>query len=205
MLNMSKALPLDIFQINGKHISLKSETNQLPTNSVPTPSALSETQCDGHKSQDLLNEAVQTSMRSLKNLSPALYCIAHLLFANGLRISEVLQISPGDISSAGFVKIRGSKGSEDRVIHSGDACDYLLKCRKLSVFPFEGISRFHVYREFKKVGLSHRFGDNKRKSVTHIFRHMASLNAKSVNADLDTRARQLGHKSTKSTEYYGKS
>jgi integrase len=47
-------------------------------------------------------------------------------------------------------------------------------------------------------------GSNKNKAVTHSMRHLAAQSSKNVGAKIDTIANQLGHKSTKSTEYYAK-
>ena len=160
--------------------------------------------CENSMSLEQSNSIVLDSIEILRYRNPILFVIAMLQYQFGLRISEVLAITCYDISVGGYIKINSKKGSFERIIHSGISSEYMLRCKSNNVDPFVEINRFYVYREYKKVGLSMKFGDNEKSSVTHLFRHIAGLNAKSVTNDLESRARHLGHKSTKSTQYYGK-
>jgi len=174
------------------------------TKSVSKPSAQLSPPCDAGNSSGQSHDPLVCKIESLKRVSQLLYYIALLQFLHGLRISEVLAIRPYDITSQGFVKINAVKNSNSRIIHAYEATNYLLKCKTYGKYPFAEFNRFYVYRQYKKAGIGKKFGTNRVTSVTHYFRHNASLQAKSVNADITTRAHQLGHKSTKSTEHYEK-
>jgi site-specific recombinase XerC len=69
---------------------------------------------------------------------------------------------------------------------------------------FTNYNRFYIYRLFKKLGFTQKFGDNVNFSVTHFFRKSAALEALSMNNDLQDITSILGHKSAKSAHYYNK-
>lgn len=202
---------IDDFETPKKHVLtqqmlsriLGTQTKNQPNKSVQTPTAQTSTLCGPGKSSSEDLTSVLSSIEAIKNYDRRLYFIASLQYGFGLRISEVLEISPYDITSTGHVKVKGKKGSNERMIFSDILRSYFVDCKIRKIYPFNGIDRFYVYRSYKKFGLSRRFGSNKNSSVTHLFRHLASLAAKENGVSIETRAQQLGHKSTKSTQYYG--
>lgn len=181
-----------------------SKPNSLRTISDPRFAAQSSALCVRNSVPGTSQDPLFQSLDLLKQRSQKLYLIAHLQFVHGLRISEVLDIKHSDISPQGFIKIGSKKMSSGRIIHAGESLEYMHQCRASLVHPFAGFDRFFVYREYKRVGLMKFVPGNKKASVTHLFRHNASSQALKVGADIETRAHQLGHKSTKSTQHYGR-
>lgn len=128
--------------------------------------------------------------------------VIELLVLYGLRISEVLNINATDIFPNGQIRIRGAKGSEDRMI-------YAIRSRKL--FEFMRINqlslpstynRFYFYRLFKKKGIYAQFGGNFNNSVTHYFRYSYILELLKQGLQLDQIRKIIGHKSINSTIHY---
>lgn len=98
--------------------------------------------------------------------------------------------------------VKETKGSQNRYISSPNSSQYLLNCLRQKINPFEGLSRFYVYREYKKLGLSMSFNDNFNNSVTHMLRHVYIAELNSVSDGLEDTARLVGHKNINSTKHY---
>jgi integrase len=171
-------------------------------NSVSSPSAQTTILLRNRDSQAQELEALNLQLRRLKNYSLMCYYIACCQLEHGLRISEVLNIAPSDIMPTGHVTIRGSKGSKNRTVLMVGAKQYLVNCRKNNVYPFEGISRFHVYRAYKSVGIWAYFNGNEKASVTHFFRHLIGQVFNQSGKAKEVTQEYLGHKSINSTSYY---
>jgi integrase len=122
----------------------------------------------------------------------------------GCRISEALMISKNDITLDGKVYISGKKGSLDRVNPVIASRDYLLKCKLNEYDPFTGMNRFTARRHLLRIGISKLKKGRINESVTHIFRDEFVKDMRSIEIDESVRSRAIGHKSVKSTSYYGK-
>lgn len=130
--------------------------------------------------------------------------VIELMFMWGLRVSEVLQVNTSDISKSGNIRIKALKGSNFRVVRSSLYSSFWLDS-DATILPLNAVySRFYFYRLFKRVGLYGHFGNNCNNSVTHYFRHLRGLDVQDTFNDWDLTANALGHKSSKSTLYYGK-
>jgi len=131
--------------------------------------------------------------------------ICDLQLQYGLRISEVLNITPYDLLTLGRIRIRSQKRGKDRIINYSDINNYLNFCRESSVYPFRDFNRFFVYREYKKQGLCIFHSKGKKSSITHSFRHII---AQLLDMEIENKeqiSEFLGHKSLKSLESYIKS
>jgi len=122
--------------------------------------------------------------------------------ATGCRVSEALQLKPTDITTTGLVKLSSLKGSDKRIVHSGNAMKFLLDCKKKNHILWNEWTRQFVYREFKKLGIGQQFGRSSTKSVTHYFRHIIAKSIKNENMNMTDTKKFLGHKSIKSTAHY---
>ena len=173
--------------------------------SVPTPSAQSTTSCAPGNAQISAIESKVIYLIGSKSLSVQDRLLIDLLYFNGLRISEALNICYSDIRKDGSIFVKGLKGSENRLIRSVYFNSYLTSLFNL----FEGrlftTSRFYYYRLFKKLGLYLHFEGNSVNSVTHVFRHIYASSIMSDTGDLDLVKRQVGHKSIKTTAIYAHS
>jgi len=170
--------------------------------SIPNPTAQYSTLCLPDNELESVNMRVWITCNSLKQSNPTLYIILTLQMSYGLRISEVLNLKGSDYRSYGKLFISGLKFSQNRYIVINEL-DYFFKMYKGSTsLIFSHISRFYVYREYKKLGISFIFGNSKKSSVTHAPRHLTILQAKENKIDTKDTQVFIGHKSIKSTEHY---
>lgn len=179
-------------------------SDQTPINSVPIPTAQSTTLCGVVTSRCKGAEAGKSLELQLKNNYPAIYYIFLLQKKYGLRISEVLSISHKNITSEGNVLVKGSKGSNDHFVDIDDIKDFMLECRFQLRNPFTGISRFHVYRVYKKLGINIEYHYGTKQAVTHGFRYAKVKEISEIDNTLDTAQLVLGHKNQSSTKHYKK-
>ena len=133
-----------------------------------------------------------------------------LLYACGLRRSELLQLIPQDIERARkLLRIRQSKGFKDRIVpvseRTIDMIDTYINHYKPQRYLFEGQWQGKMYsasslekvlkRACEKAGL--------RKEVSlHWLRHSYATHLLESGTDLRYIQELLGHKSSKTTEIY---
>jgi integrase len=174
------------------------------TKPVLNPSAPSSTLCE--PVYDLISkiEGLQNALNDAKIKSRELYNLILCLSNNGLRISEVLNLSPDKISPAGRFMIKGLKGSNDRIINDPSISDYLLICKKNNSYPFKTFNRFFVYRYLKSFGVKFDSIHSSKHSITSSFRHKAIQDVNIITNKIETKSAYIGHKNTKTTEHYGK-
>lgn len=173
-------------------------------NSVPSPSAQIDELCTPASEQAAGWQAITDNYVRIAKQSKRLAAVYGLLIEGALRISEVLAIKPSDIDAQGKVSITALKRSTSRIVVSSLARDYLITCAKRSIAPFSEMNRFHVYREFKKLGIGIQVPGNKNKSITHVGKHLFALAAKDANFDVKQLQMSLGHKAASSTAQYGR-
>lgn len=130
------------------------------------------------------------------------YVIIYLQLFGGLRITEVLNIQCQHITSLGFVNVRGIKGSNNKFVNVPEVKDFLRNCKLSSIDPFYGISRFMVYRFYKKHSISHLFSNSYNSSVTHYLRHLYAIQVNSTADNINDVRDTMGHKSVNSTKHY---
>lgn len=169
-----------------------------------TSIAQTNTSCMDRIIDEKVVTSILCSVESLKLTDIICYYIAKLQLAGALRISEVLNIAPSDISPAAHVLVHSQKGSDSKLVFDSSVSSYLLKCRALSVYPFSFYNRFYVYRQYKKHGIVFKSYLSSHYSVTHSLRHVAVLAARISNFSDNNIKRLTGHKNQKNIEYYGK-
>jgi hypothetical protein len=113
-------------------------------------------------------------------------------------------IQPGDIANNGSCLIKGRKRSYDRIISDLRVAEFLLKCKTLNLTPFRHCNIFTASRMLKSIGLEKFKKGRKRMTVTGIFRDEYAKNVRSIQREPGTLTREIGHKSRKNDEYYGK-
>lgn len=171
-------------------------------NAVSTPSAQNTTLCAQTIPQfNAIDSKIITCM-SLTSLSDLDKIVIDLLYTNGLRISEVLQIHSNNIDARGNVFIKGLKGSNDRLAQVTYMRTQLLSLRSAGCHLFEYSSRFYYYRLFKKLGLYITYGKNENNAVTHSLRHAYIYSVQSLANNINSTASIVGHKNSKSTVHY---
>ena len=138
------------------------------------------------------------------SLPKVLLAVIELQLFYGLRISECLNITTSDVSNTGHIRIRGSKGSHDRIVIPYRFSSF-WKNEAVAILPLGNVySRFWFYRQYKNLGLYAIFGNSKVKSVTHLFRHLNILSLKENFNETDLTRKFIGHKSINSTLHYEK-
>lgn len=140
-------------------------------------------------------------------------CILELLYAAGLRVSELCSLETGDLDlQRGVVKVFG-KGSKERwvPIHNLMAellGEYLTSCRPLfkprSKFLFTnrsgaGLTRQYIWKLVKKYALACGLSPA---ISPHAFRHSFATHLLEGGADLRSVQMLLGHADIAATEIY---
>lgn len=133
-----------------------------------------------------------------------------LIYACGLRRSELLHLKPTDIDSKrGIVIIRQAKGKKDRIAPLSEKILILLReyyvVYKPSIWLFEGQNPGESYSEYslqsvlkqalQKVG-------NTKPVTLHWLRHSYATHLLESGTDLRYIQELLGHSSSKTTEIY---
>lgn len=137
-----------------------------------------------------------------ETLPRVLLAVVELQLFYGLRISECLNITTSDISNTGHIRIRGAKGSNDRIVIPYRFASFWQNEAK-AILPIGNIySRFWFYRQYKNLGLYAIFGNSKVNSVTHLFRHLNILSLKDNFNETGLTRNFIGHKSINSTLHY---
>lgn len=155
-------------------------------------------------SQNSKISGVLKKLESNKGMLHGYYYLFILQIRTGCRISEALNVQIGHITADGNVLIKGLKGSKDRICYCPEILEWLPKARGNSGIVFFGMNRFSAYRYLKNLGISTLKNGRKHESVTHLFRELyIAQNLKIVERG-STLSESIGHKSQKSTEYYGK-
>lgn len=121
---------------------------------------------------------------------------------HGLRISEVLNLKSSDIIGRNKLLIRGLKGSGNRII----VVEFIDELKDLSThyngLVFNGISRYFIYREYKKMGIGIAFNSSKKMAITHAPRHQYISELSNAGVNIVDIQHNLQHKSVSSTKHY---
>jgi site-specific recombinase XerD len=149
-------------------------------------------------------KSLQDSISSLREKSESLYHFAVIQMESGLRTSELISLLHSDITVTGTFRIRGKKRSHSRMISPGISREFLLRHREMRRDPFREFDRFYIRREYKKVGINFYFQGDKKRTVTHIFRHLYVSGMLTAGIEVNEASKFIGHKSVSSTEHYGK-
>jgi len=172
--------------------------------SVSNPSAQYTNLCDVGKQETLVLTKAKALIDLYISTSPVLSYLIALQMFYGLRISEVLGISSGDILFNGSIALRTLKNGENRIITPTIGLDYFVRCRSSGIKPFQDYNRFWIYRLYKAHNIILDNGFNNKKSVTHSFRHINTTLLRRDDVDKDIIKKSLGHKSEKTQIHYGR-
>lgn len=130
------------------------------------------------------------------------YPLAVIQLRGGFRVSEVLKMKPSQIINTTDLYIESDKGSRAKRVHVPELEEFLTKWKMFGLTPFKGISRFQVYRMYKRLGLVVCNGVGKNDSVTHSMRKLYIKESHNSSNNIKVTRDIAGHKSTKSTEHY---
>lgn len=128
--------------------------------------------------------------------------VVELQFLYGLRISEVLNIERSDVSKSGYIKIKGLKNSNSRIVRPVRFLDFWQNSGSHLLPLRNTYSRFFFYRKYKDLGLSMRYPGRSNNSVTHCFRHEVVQELQRSFDETSTTQKFIGHKNIKNTKRY---
>ena len=141
--------------------------------------------------------------------------ILELMYATGLRVSELVKLKVSDLNlDVGFIKCKG-KGSKERIVPLGgvanrflqkylqEARDKLLR-KKITPYIFlaqggRGLSRQSVWKMMKRTVKKCRI---KKKVSPHTLRHSFATHLLEGGANLRSVQEMLGHSSITTTQIY---
>ena len=179
-----------------------------PRRGRPLPSLLSEDEV----ARLLAAAKARPGIRGLR-----LHALMELLYASGLRVSELVALPVGALAGDGnLISVRG-KGAKERLVPIGEparaaVAAYLPHRRKFApggggskfLFPSrsrEGhLSRAHFARELKV--LAGECGLDATRISPHVLRHAFATHLLANDADLRSVQRMLGHADLATTEIY---
>jgi integrase/recombinase XerD len=168
----------------------------------------------------LLAKAHEAAARSGQNRaeqlrSSRLVCLLEVLYATGLRVSELIALPASAARAEGETIVVRGKGGKERLVPLGDAARRSMQdYRKLSaeegdntsrwLFPSFGgsghVTRQHVGRELKALAAS--AGIEPRKMSPHVLRHAFASHLLANGADLRIVQALLGHADVSTTQIY---
>jgi len=146
-------------------------------------------------------------------------CILEVIYAAGLRVSEVISLRTSDLNlGAGYVIVRG-KGDKERIAPLGKSAqqaiiNYVKNVRnvlthgKTSAILFvdasgTGLTRQRVWQIVKAASqAANRDGENRRTASPHSLRHSCATHMVANGADLRTVQTILGHADISTTQIY---
>jgi len=130
--------------------------------------------------------------------------VLELLFVHGCRLSEILNITHSDVTKNGIIRIKGLKGSGNRVIRPVLYMDFWQGKDGVPLPLVSVYSRFYFYRLFKKLGIVYTFEKGGKKAVTHACRFLLAHGAKEFGESGTLTKAALNHKSINSSLHYEK-
>ncbi|MCJ7446172.1 MAG: site-specific integrase [Bacteroidales bacterium] len=156
----------------------------------------------------LSKEEIKAILQAPSNLKHK--AMLSLIYACGLRRSELLNLKPGDIErQRGVLVIRQAKGKKDRITPISDKIiklleEYCISCRPVN-WLFEGQVKGSRYSEksLESVLKQSLFKAGIKKPVTlHWLRHSYATHLLESGTDIRYIQKLLGHSSTRTTEIY---
>jgi integrase len=173
-----------------------------PTNKLMKSSAQYAILCAQPGDAKTLSETIIRRIGEDPTLSIIVKAMVELQFTHGLRISEALNMSYSDLLPANRIRIKSLKGSIQRIIVFNDSYGYFNFCRKTHAKPFDGISRFCIYRIYKKLGIMYKDSTSSYMSITHAPRHILAAELQKSDKENAYTSDFLRHKSKESLKHY---
>jgi integrase/recombinase XerD len=184
------------------------------------PTELLESPRIGRKLPDFLRldeiESILAAIDLSKPEGTRNHCIIEVLYACGLRVSELVNLRISDLMfNEGFIRITG-KGNKQRIVPIGDRAIHLLENYMKLVRSHQDIRKGHedivfLNRRGSKLTREMIFTIIKQTTILagihkkispHTFRHSFATHLVEGGADLRAVQEMLGHESITTTEIY---
>ena len=175
------------------------------TSPVVSPSAQYSVPCVAGFDADAFRDSVYAVVHDFQTLPLAVRYIIWIQFHSGCRINEVLALTRNDCNVNNIIKLKASKWGLARIVNI-PLLNNVPICKISGMgLIFADYDRFFIYRLCKARGIYFRKGNLKVNSVTHSFRAAYAASILEVSEQSQDTARAMGHKSSKTIEYYAKS
>ncbi|MGZ8891395.1 MAG: tyrosine-type recombinase/integrase [Halobacteriota archaeon] len=151
----------------------------------------------------LEKEQVDELLQAAKTCSERDYLLLRFMWRTGVRVSEVINVTPNDIEfKNGVVNIRKAKGGKQRRVPLDEdtlkmLSDYILALNTPEDRPVFSIKRTQVFNLVKKYGKMAGV-----KIHPHTLRHSFAINLVRGGTDLRRVQLMLGHSSLSITQVY---
>ena len=201
--------------LNSFYLFLLSENliTKNPVNSIFLPKQASH--LPKYLTIEEIEKLIETSMNINRTKGIRLKCQIELLYATGLRVSELLNLSLSSIIKDKFIQVRG-KGSKERLVpvHKKAieilneykeirSCFYKTKDNKF-LFPSKGKighqTRESFFINLKQIAI--KAGIDPAKVSPHVLRHSFASHLLEKGADIRTVQFLLGHEDISTTQIY---
>ena len=145
---------------------------------------------------------VKLSVMQSAGYSQTVICFIRLHSVSGARISDLLRIRRSDITSSLYVSIRQCKGSLPLTVRLSDDVQFWREYRAGLHLDIGLYNKNYFYRLYKRYNIQFDNGLLRNKSVTHSFRKELANDLFNATGSIESAQSALGHRSTRSTEYY---
>ena len=156
-------------------------------------------------------EANAEASPSRQEAARRLYCLLELLYATGLRVSELVSLKRSAVMREGsFITVVG-KGSKERVVPMNDKARDAVRAWAGTLpkdatwlFPAKGESGHLARQVFARdlKGLAGRAGISSARVAPHVLRHAFASHLLAGGADLRVVQMLLGHSDISTTQIY---
>lgn len=164
-----------------------------------------------------IEKLIDTAKKIHTNNGIRLDFILELLYATGLRVSELVSLPLRAFVKREYIQVMG-KGSKERLVPINDTVlkkmETYLKIRDTFIpkneidskylFPstskYGHLTRFYFYRQLKEISIS--AGIDETKVSPHVFRHSFASHLIAGGADLRAVQTMLGHRNIATTQIY---
>ncbi|MDV3252077.1 site-specific tyrosine recombinase XerD [Devosia sp. BK] len=179
-----------------------------PKTRRPLPKVLSVAEVD--RLLSLAEAEANTAEGEGQNAALRLYCLLEMLYAAGLRVSELVELKRSAVMrEAAFITVVG-KGRKERVVPMNDRARDAVRAWVKTLpagpwlFPAKGESGHLARQVFARdlKGLAGRAGISSARVAPHVLRHAFASHLLAGGADLRVVQMLLGHSDISTTQIY---
>lgn len=190
------------YSINTLLKVIAKKTNGTGTKSVTTAPAQTFDLCKDDQEPAQLHLQISSALKHWQINYPILYYFATIQLQTGARVSEILRLHSKEITPDGRILIRSLKGGNDRVVQISDLAPWLNLERSKSRYLFRDLTRFVIHHNYVKQGISAYFGNNQKRSTTHLFRHLVGIDLTHLEDHTHGIKTALGQKTDSAADHY---
>lgn len=184
------------------HRLLKKNIKGNRTRSVSNPNEKVSGQYNPGPIKESTQEAMLTRIEARAVDGDIVDKAAYLMYYNGMRVRELLNIDCREIGKDGTFKIKALKGSINRIGYPGMIFTWLSGQAGKPRYLIDHFNYRTLYYQFQKRGLMLNIPGNEHTAVTHAMRHLQALKLQREGYDKEAIQHKLGHRSGRSTDYY---